>query len=161
MSKSSTFFATICGAGLILLLAACVALPRVGEDAGALHARMGTPALVMPTAGGERWFYPSGPSGSTTMAIDVDGERVAAVTANVLTDDAIQQIGAGQTADAVLWRIGPPHTRVRFDNLRQTAWDYRYRDAWGYVVKLAVMIGDDGRVANKVLERVETAKPDD
>lgn len=150
----------LAAAALMLLVAACGALPRTGEDAGALRARIGAPALALPIAHGERWFYPSGPVGLTTMAIDVDGKRVMAVTANVLTDDAIQQIAAGQSADAVLLRIGPPHDRVRFDNLKQTAWDYRYRDAWGYVVKLAVMIDDKQRVAGKVMERMESIRTD-
>jgi hypothetical protein len=160
MSKFSTLFARRACTCATLMLAACVGLPRLGEDATALRERIGAPALTMPAPRGERWFYPSGPSGLTTMAIEMDGNRVASIFPNVLTDDTIQQISAGQTAEAVLWRIGPPHARVRFDHLKQTAWDYRYRDTWGYVVKLAVMMDDQNRVASKVTERIEATRLD-
>jgi hypothetical protein len=140
---------------LLTLMGGCAVWPRVGDDASAIRARWGAPVLVMPIPAGERWFYPSGPGGLTTLAIDLDSSAKAASIRNVLNDGAVQSISAGQRADEVLATIGPPLAKQRFDNLRQTAWDYRYRDTWGYVVKLAVMIGDDGRVAAKVLERIE------
>jgi hypothetical protein len=140
---------------LLALVGGCAVWPRAGDDASTIRARWGAPQLVMPIPAGERWFYPSGPSGLTTLAIDLDGGAKAVAIRNVLNDGAVQSISAGQRADEVLTTIGPPLAKQRFDNLRQTAWDYRYRDTWGYVVKLAVMIGDDGRVAAKVLERIE------
>ena len=51
--------------------------------------------------------------------------------------------------------IGPPWQRVYFGNLRQTAWDYRYRDSWGYVAVLSVMVDDAGLVASRVTQRIE------
>jgi len=57
------------------------------------------------------------------------------------------------TAVDVEAAIGKPHRRVRFDNLKATAWDYRYIDTWGYITDFAVMVGDDGRVVNTVSAR--------
>ncbi len=50
--------------------------------------------------------------------------------------------------------LGKPYQRIRFDNLRATAWDYRYVDTWGYIVELSVMVDDQGKVVNKVSKRV-------
>jgi|GEM_PF-1838346 len=70
-----------------------------------------------------------------------------------LNDDRAQRIRAGMSALEVKVAIGNPHQRVRFDNLKATAWDYRYIDTWGYITDFAVMVGDDGRVVNTVSAR--------
>jgi outer membrane protein assembly factor BamE (lipoprotein component of BamABCDE complex) len=150
----STYF---CVTLSFFLLGGCAALPPAGANADAVRARLGAPAYVAQLPSGERWFYPSGPLGETTLAVDFNQGRVTIMTPNVLTEERITSISAGLTSEQVLATIGPPHMRVRFERLRETAWDYRYRDTWGYPVKLAVMIGDDGLVARRVAERVEKA----
>ncbi len=70
-----------------------------------------------------------------------------------LTDAKAALVIAGMDAAKVEATIGAPHQRVRFDNLKATAWDYRYFDSWGYLVDFSVMIGDDGIVINKVSAR--------
>jgi outer membrane protein assembly factor BamE (lipoprotein component of BamABCDE complex) len=72
-----------------------------------------------------------------------------------LTDDIVARVSQGQSGAEVTTLLGTPYQRIRFDNLKSTAWDYRFRDTWGYWVDLSVMIGDDGRVVNKVLRRIE------
>lgn len=74
-----------------------------------------------------------------------------------LNDDIIARVVPGQSAQEITTLLGAPHRRVRFDNLKSTAWDYRYRDTWGYWVDFSVMIGDDGRVVNKVSVRIDPA----
>jgi hypothetical protein len=130
MTKIRSPLSAFSTAVLLAFVGGCAALPRVGDDASTIRARWGAPALVMPIPAGERWFYPSGPSGLTTLSIDLDGSAKAASIRNVLNDGAVQSISAGQRADEVLTTIGPPLAKQRFDNLRQTAWDYRYRDTW-------------------------------
>ncbi len=71
-----------------------------------------------------------------------------------LNDDRAQMIVNGMTAANVEATIGKPCRRVRFDNLKATAWDYRYVDTWGYTTDFAVMIGDDGLVAGRIAARV-------
>jgi outer membrane protein assembly factor BamE (lipoprotein component of BamABCDE complex) len=76
----------------------------------------------------------------------------------VITDDRASAIVAGMSGDDVVTRLGEPYQRVAFANLNATAWDYRYTDTWGYRVAFSVMMGNDGRVVNKVSRRME--RPD-
>jgi outer membrane protein assembly factor BamE (lipoprotein component of BamABCDE complex) len=138
-----------------LLMSACATAPRVGMSGSAVQQQLGAPALIMKTTEGARWFYPSGPLGTVTRAVNIDGNNAVTNVENVLVDEMIQTVTVGMSADEVLATIGPPHRRVRFDNLRATSWDYRYQDTWGYTVDLSIMIGDDNRVTGKVLQRIE------
>ena len=72
-----------------------------------------------------------------------------------LNDDIIARVSLGQREHDVTALLGPPFRRIRFDNLKSTAWDYRYRDTWGYWVEFSVMIGDDGRVVDRVSKRLD------
>ncbi len=77
-----------------------------------------------------------------------------------LNDDIVARVTPGQSGPEVSALLGTPYQRVRFDNLKSTAWDYRFRDTWGYWVDLSVMMGDDERVVNKVLVRIEPPDKD-
>ncbi|MEP7155506.1 MAG: hypothetical protein ABI905_07015 [Betaproteobacteria bacterium] len=79
---------------------------------------------------------------------------------NDITDDMTARVLPGQASAEVTANIGTPYRRVRFDNLKATAWDYLYRDTWGYWVEFAVMVGDDDRVVNKVSRRIDPPSRD-
>jgi hypothetical protein len=72
-----------------------------------------------------------------------------------LNDDIIARVAIGQSAQEITTLLSEPYQRIRFDRLKSTAWDYRYRDTWGYWVDFSVMMGDDGRVVNKVSVRMD------
>ena len=72
-----------------------------------------------------------------------------------LNDDIVARVALGQSEQEVTVLLGVPYRQIRFDNLKSTAWDYRYRDTWGYWVDFSVMMGDDGRVVNKVSQRID------
>ena len=72
-----------------------------------------------------------------------------------LNDDIVGRVAIGQSEKEVIALLGNPNGRVRFDNLKSTSMDYRYRDSWGYWVDFSAMIGDDGRVVNKVSVRID------
>ena len=77
-----------------------------------------------------------------------------------LNDDIVARVAPGQGAAQITALLGTPYRRVRFDNLRATAWDYFFKDTWGYWVELSVMMSDEadgGRVVGKVLRRIEPA----
>jgi hypothetical protein len=148
-------FLRLCVFSLLGLLVACATVPLTGSPGAAVRQKFGEPGLIVQTANGARWFYPSGPLGTTTRAVDVDRADVVTSVQNVLVDEVIQTISVGLALDEVIANIGPPHRRVRFDNLRATSWDYRYQDTWGYVVDLSIMIDDKNRVTGKVLQRLE------
>ena len=73
-----------------------------------------------------------------------------------LNDDIVARVTLGQDEQQVTAVLGIPYQKIRFDNLNSTAWDYVYRDSWGYWVELSVMIGNDGRVVNKHSRRLDT-----
>lgn len=71
-----------------------------------------------------------------------------------LNDAQVERVRIDMDVTQVQSLLGKPFQRIRFDNLRATAWDYRYVDSWGYIVELAVMIDDQGKVVSKISKRV-------
>ncbi len=72
-----------------------------------------------------------------------------------INDDDVNRVTKGQSESEVTALLGMPYGRVRFEKLKSTALDYRYRDTWGYWVDLSVMMGDDGQVVGKVSRRID------
>lgn len=72
-----------------------------------------------------------------------------------LNDSTTARIARGQFAADVTALLGAPFHRVRFDNTKTTAWDYRYRDTWGYWIEYSVLMGDDGRVTGTFSKRLD------
>ena len=156
VAKFLRIFLVVISATLCLsLLSACATQPGVGATETALRRLYGEPALVIRLDSGTRWFYTSGPLGLTTYAVDMNKDGIAERVQNVLTDTMLEKIGAGITAEAVLASIGPPYRQVRFNNLNVTAWDYRYRDTWGYTVEFSVMVDDKYGVTSKASRRID------
>lgn len=142
---------------LVLLASACASQQlRPGMSEADVLQAMGPPAMELRDTDGSRHLaYPSGPFGlQTYMARIAPDGRVRSVE-QVLDDGRFDAIRPGMTSDELLRLIGPPGERVRFANLRQTAWDYRFRDTWGYIAILSVMVDDTGRVASRITQRLE------
>ena len=122
--------------------------------AHACRAHDGRPdAKVTLADGSERLFYTSGPMGTTTFRIDVSADGVRGAESQVLDDRSFGAIQAGMTAGQVFERLGPPYAKTRFDATKTTAWDYHFRDAWGYDADFSVIIDDSNIVAGKVSVR--------
>jgi len=143
-------------ASLVLTACAQLAAVRPGASEADLRRALGVPAQEFDHADGMRQLvYPTGPQGTQTFMVYVRGGAVQRAE-QVLTDDTFFRIQNGiTTGDEVRRLIGPPWRIVRFDNLRQDAWDYRFRDTWGYLADFSVMIDDRGIVASKVTARIE------
>ena len=77
-----------------------------------------------------------------------------------LNDDIAARVALGQSEAQVTALLNAPYRRVRFENLKLTAWDYRYRDTWGYWVDFSVMIGDTGLVTGKFTQRLDPIDKD-
>ena len=144
-----------------LALAACVPFGQVRPGAPEADVRrsMGPPTVEFDLPDGTRQMvYTTGPLGTQTFMVYVSGGAVQR-SEQVLTDDTFFRIQNGvTTAEQVRRMIGPPNRVVRFDNLRQDAWDYRFRDTWGYLADFSVMIDDRGIVAGKVTARIESGR---
>ena len=142
---------------LVLLASACASQPlRPGMSEAEVVQAMGRPAIELRDQDGSRHLaYPTGPFGLHTYMARIAADGRLRVLEQVLDDGRFDAIRPGMTRDELLRHIGPPGERMRFDNLRQTAWDYRFRDTWGYIAILSVMVDDSGRVASRITRRLE------
>lgn len=77
-----------------------------------------------------------------------------------LNDEIVARVLRNATGEQVEAILGKPYQRMRFDNLEATAWDYRYKDLWGYWVELSVMINDNNRVLQVIKQRIESTRDD-
>ena len=150
---------------LAVLLTACTAYQRYGLKPGASTAAdvqrsMGAPALEFSNPDGSRQLaYVTSPMGTDTFMVFVNKDGVLDRIEQVLTDDQFYRIQTGKTTREELQRlIGPPWRKMRFENLKQDAWDYRFRDSWGYTAYFSAMVDDRGIVAGKVVNRIESSR---
>ncbi len=148
-----------------LFLAGCSTYERYGLKQGAstegeVRKAMGTPGLEFANGDGTRQLaYPKGPLGTETYMVFLRRDGIVDRIEQVLNDDSFHRIMPGRTSgDDVRRMIGPPWRTVRFDTLRQDAWDYRFRDSWGYMADFSVMVDDRGLVASKVVVRIESGR---
>jgi len=140
------------------LLAGCAFDEGVKSAATApqLQEASGPPQLKLPLAnGGERWFYTTAPAGTQTWRVDIAANGAVTAREQVLTDDRFQAIRSGLTEADIRMSIGPPFRTVRFERTKTTAWDYFYRDTYGYYAFFSVIFTDDGIVSSKFLQRRE------
>ena len=145
---------------LAVVSAGCASYGGTSLAPGASEAEvrgvMGAPALEMSDADGTRHrYYPRGPLGTQTFVADVAPNGALREIRQVLGDGVFNGIQPGMREDEVLRRIGPPREKAYFSNLKQTAWDYKFRDAWGYEAIFSVMIDTNGVVVSKFARRLE------
>jgi len=96
----------------------------------------------------------SGPLGTRTYRVDVSSAGRTLETVQVLGEDSFGKIRQGMPATEVFARLGPPYRKLRFERTRTTAWDYHFRDAWGYDADFSVMVDDAGIVAGTFTARI-------
>ena len=148
-------------AAAALLVSACAGYGGAGlkpgiATEGEVRATMGPPAMELRDSDGTRHlYYPRGPLGNQTYVADLGSDGLLREVRQVLGDDTFNRIQQGMTGEEVLRRIGPPREKMHFANLRQTAWDYKFRDTWGYEAIFSVMVDDNGIVAGKITRRIE------
>ncbi|HYX65774.1 MAG TPA: hypothetical protein VE935_16270 [Burkholderiales bacterium] len=116
---------------LAALLAGCVSdgrSLRPGDDASAVRADMGTPALVAPLAdGGQAWFYPRGRVGRQTFRAELGPDSKLRKVEQVLDEPHFDQVIANKTTREELLRMfGPPVYEMHGSLSRTTDWEYTY-----------------------------------
>lgn len=142
--------------GAIALTACAGYSLRPGASEAEVRQAMGAPRLELPAADGSReLFYPTGPFGVQTHVAHLDRNGRLQGVDQLLRDERFNAIRPGMTSVELLHHLGPPNEKMRFANLSQTAWDYRFRDSWGYTAILSVMIDDQGTVATRHTRRLE------
>ena len=143
------------------LLAGCVSYGGASLRPGAsteaeVRSVMGEPGLVIPESdGSKRLVYPRGPLGTQTFMVDVGRDGVLKAVQPVLNDGVFNAIRPGWTRDQILHAIGPPGDTMHFARSDTTAWDYKYRDTWGYTAIFSVPFDRDGIVVSKLSTRIE------
>jgi outer membrane protein assembly factor BamE (lipoprotein component of BamABCDE complex) len=142
---------TIDRMALAAMLFAATSIPLAAR-ALALPADSPAAKIAMPD-GTERRFYTSGPMGSTTFRVDVSNTGAVLARKQVLSDDVFNTIRPGMHASEVFALIGPPFAKVRFNSTHTTAWDYHYRDTWGYGAEFSVIVNDDDIVVGRFTTR--------
>ena len=146
---------------LSLFAAACASYDGRGLQPGVtseseVRRTMGPPALELDNPDGSRTLaYPKGPLGTRTYMVKLGPDGMVGGVEQVLNEDHFYRIVPGITRDDVLRTIGPPSQVDEFPRLQQTAWEYRYQDAWGYTAILSVMIDPRGIVVGKTTRRLE------
>lgn len=73
-----------------------------------------------------------------------------------VTDDVILGINPGMTRDQVLRLIGPPLEVMQFPRKRETSWEYRFVDTWGYRSFLYVNFDPAGVVVSRLTRRIDS-----
>ena len=87
------------------------------------------------------------------MDVSPGGSVYVSSKKGALNDDAFRAIQRGTPSSEVLARLGAPYQKERFERTRTTAWDYHYRDTWGYDADFSVIMNDAGVVASTVSVR--------
>lgn len=137
---------------LSAMLLSAAAIPLAARAFSFSHEA--APSATVRLANGiERQFFTSGPLGTTTDRVDVDASGRVVARTQVLTDDVFRYIRPGMPARDVLELIGPPSAKTRFPQTHTTAWEYHYRDGWGYNAEFSVSVDDQGLVASKFSAR--------
>jgi len=117
--------------------------------AAAYESTMQASARVTHADGTESRFYTSGPAGTGTLRVDLSPNGQVLAKSQVLRDEVFQRLEPGLTADQVFEIIGPPTGKTRFENTKTTAWDYHYRNSWGYDADFSVIVDDANKVVGK------------
>lgn len=129
--------------------------PGVSTEAQ-VRGLMGQPAAEFASGDGSRRLaYPHGPMGTQTYMADVGPDGRVQGVRQVLNDDTFHQVRTGMTRDDILRLIGPPGDTMAFARLRQTSWEWRYVDTWGYRAIFSVNFDESGVVVSKFSQRLE------
>lgn len=144
-----------------LALAGCSAMALHGLEPGRstegdVRRALGAPAREFAASDGvRRLVFPTGPQGTQTFIAVLGPHGRLTGLEQVLSEEFFRRIVPGRTTGEEVERlIGPPWRSFAFPNLRQTAWDYRFQDAWGYLADFSVMVDEHGIVAQTVAIRV-------
>jgi hypothetical protein len=147
---------------LTLAITACVTVESgFGVQPGITSAEevvrtKGPPAVEIANPDGSKnMAYPRGYFSGQTFMVRVGRDGLVQSVEQVLTDERFYRIVPGLTRDDVLRLIGPPVETMEFPRLEQVAWEYRYRDTWGYDAFLSVMIDTRGIVVGRTTRRID------
>lgn len=114
-----------------LLLAGCAGLRPPSVPAGAsmpeVETLLGRPRDTLTAPGGAvEWQYPTGPYGQRTYIVTFGPDQRVSAFRQALTFDNFARIRRDMTRDEIQLMFGRPYTTVRYRNLGEEVWSYRY-----------------------------------
>ena len=129
-----------------------------GASAYEVRDRMGPPTDEEKQPDGTRvWWYVRGPQGYDTYRIVIGlDDRVASIE-QVLTEQNFARLQPGMSKTDVLSRIGRPRQQMKFPNLAEEVWTWRYRD--GTIEKLFHVHFDNAGLMKRSSAEHETTNP--
>jgi hypothetical protein len=118
---------------------------------------MGKPrAVVQGSEGISIWQYPTGPEGLLTYLARFDSKGILLSFEQALDEGHFAKIEIGKTTNnEVNSLIGPPWRTIYFPRQQHTAWDYRFRDLWGFRVEQSIVFDAAGVVVSKPQRRLD------
>ena len=152
---------TLLSALASLALAACASYSGYGLKPGTsteddVRHAMGAPAMSFDNPDGSReLIYPRGPMGNETYIAHVARGGALQSIDQVLNDGTFDDLPMGLTEEEVLRRLGPPRETMAFALSHTHAWDWKYRDYWGYEAIFSVTFDAQGRAISKFKQRIE------
>jgi hypothetical protein len=107
--------------------------------------------------GSVTWEFPRGPAGVVTYMVVIGKDGVLKEIRQVLNDRTFAQLRTGMTRDEVRKLIGRPAETMRFPNLREDVWSWKYEtgpnELWMYHVHFDE---GDGRLKRTSRDRTGT-----
>ena len=115
----------------LLALGGCAVLhpPAIAEGTAmtAVEAALGRPKDILAAPGGDiEWQYPTGPYGQRTYVATFGPDGRVKAFKQVLTFDNFAKIRKDMTSDEIRLLFGRQYTTVRYRNLGEEVWSYRY-----------------------------------
>lgn len=101
------------------------------------------------------WEFPRGPAGVVTYMVTLGGDGVLREIVQVLNDQTFAKLQPGMTTDQVRRLIGRPAETMKFANLGEDVWSWKYEtgpnEEWMYHVHFSL---SDGRLKRTSRNRV-------
>jgi hypothetical protein len=114
------------------------------------------PVVLQSSDGTKIWQYPTSPEGLLTYIARFDSKGILLSFEQVLDEAHFAKIEIGKTtSDEVNSLIGPPWRTIYFSRQQHTAWDYRFRDLWGFRVEQSIVFDAAGVVVSKPQRRLD------
>ena len=111
-----------------LLAAGCASFESLkpGMPAQQVRDRVGAPAEVWKSDGGETWEYPLGPSGRQTYMVDLGPDRSVLAVRQVLSDESFSRVKPGMSREEVRRLLGRPAQVASLPRKNKEVWTWRY-----------------------------------
>jgi len=149
-----------------LLLSGCAVLggptysPGVTTQAEVFSSK-GPPAYFWEEPNGvKRFFWPTGPMGTSTVMARFDAQQRLLNIEEVLDTQHFSKIQAGMSMDEVLREVGPPYEpwTTYFKARDELAWEWRYCDSWGTAARFNVLFDATSKKVRSTLSLTEAQR---